>query len=282
MDPSVYSAITRMAEEQGINPAFALAVAERESRFDPYAHASQSIFGIYQMSGPLRYQYGSGNSADPYTQASAWGRFINQTKSDLANRIGREPTDTELYYAHHFGPGRAAGMINGNYGASTPVSEVFTPYELSLNPHLVRAGTVGNVMGSIGYDMDRRMSRYGGDSGSTSSPQIDLASYGRPLQDTGSGGNQQGTGQAFDISAYGRPVEEPISGHMPDQVQQPTDQSQNSTSDNFTAAQPGSGPANGPDIGNPLQLQRPGTEVDLSGLTGQLPTAGPNPAGITP
>jgi hypothetical protein len=84
-----------MAEEQGINPAFALAVAQRESDFNPYAHASHSIYGIYQMSGPLRYQYGSGNSADPYTQATAWGRFINQTRSDLQNRIGREPTDTE-------------------------------------------------------------------------------------------------------------------------------------------------------------------------------------------
>jgi soluble lytic murein transglycosylase-like protein len=38
MDPSVYSAITRMAEEQGIDPAFALAVAERESSFNPYAY----------------------------------------------------------------------------------------------------------------------------------------------------------------------------------------------------------------------------------------------------
>lgn len=310
-----------MADEQGINPAFALAVAERESSFNPYAHASQSIYGLYQMSGPLRYQYGSGNSADPYTQATAWGHFITNEKANLTNRIGREPTDTEMYYAHHFGTGRAAGMINGNYGPSTSVGEVFTPYELSLNPHLVRAGTVGNVMGTISYDMGQRMQRYGGESG-WSPPKFDLSSYGTPLEDNDSGAKAPAK---FDVGSYGTRLDDEqqklglksdegsmrgVVGNVGDHADWDKFEREASPSENVednrkppdtsilgtmqraseglntgvgnaleAAAQYGQPPENN---GNPLQLQRPGTEVDLSGLIGPVPTQGPNPAGMTP
>jgi hypothetical protein len=170
MNPEVQDAITRAAQEEGVDPAFALAVASRESNFDRDAHASRSMYGLFQMSGALRAQYG-GSSNDAYDQTKAWARFINDTKAGLAQRIGREPTNDELYMAHYFGEGRAARMIGGGIPSSTSVADVFTPAELNANPNIGRAGTVGNLTSSIGADMERRQAQFGGGA-------PDFASYG--------------------------------------------------------------------------------------------------------
>jgi hypothetical protein len=162
VSPEVEAAITQAAQDAGEDPAFALATAERESDGNPNAHASRTIYGLFQMSGPLREQYGVGDSSDPYTQARGWMRFIGDTRKDMAGRLGRAPTSEELYAGHYFGPGRAARMISGQIGPDTDVRDVFTPQELAANPNIGRAGTVGNLMSSVEGDMTRRMGNYGG------------------------------------------------------------------------------------------------------------------------
>ena len=44
---------------------FALAVAQRESAFDPTAHSSKTIHGLYQTMGLLRQKYGVSDFNDP-------------------------------------------------------------------------------------------------------------------------------------------------------------------------------------------------------------------------
>ncbi len=212
MTPYIEDAIRRAAEDAGEDPAFALAVAERESDGNPNAHASRTIYGLYQMSAPLRYQYGVGNSTDPYEQASGWMRFIGQTRQGLTDRLGREPTASELYYAHHFGESRAAHMIGGSAGGNTPVSDVFTPYERALNPHFDRAGTTGNLMRGIDYDVSKRMQRYGGDGTYQGRQPIDFASYG-VTQDGG-----KGSAQPIDFASYGTPLQKAGSPGAPDEM----------------------------------------------------------------
>src|SRR5260370_36541558 len=124
-------AIRRAAIEEGIDPNYALAVAQRESDFNPNAHASKSIYGLFQMTGGIRQKWGAGDSDDPYTQAKAWSRHMNgEVRPAMGNGLGRAPTDSEAYRGHHFGHDRAARMI-GNYVPNTPVDQIFTPYDLS-------------------------------------------------------------------------------------------------------------------------------------------------------
>jgi len=206
MRQDAIEAIRRAATEHGINPAWALAVAQRESDFDPNARASKTIYGVFQMTNGLRNKWGSGDSADPYTQAQSFMRYIRgEVRPEMRSVLGRDPTNAELYAGHHFGPVRAARMIGGGYDQNTPVDEIFTPYERSLNPHFDRAGTSGNLLASINNDMAKRTMRFGGDGslgGGTdfaeSSPKgLDFSQFGTPVD----------AGGAVDFSQFGTPVE---------------------------------------------------------------------------
>lgn len=158
---AIQNAIIAAATKAGIDPAWALAVAERESNFDPNAKASKTIRGVFQMTKGLRDQYGIGDSADPAAQAEGFMPYANQMKQDMAKVLGRDPTPQELYAGHHFGAVRAARLIASGH-PDTPVNEVFTKQELEGNPHIVKAGTIGNLMKSVGDDMTSRMAKYGG------------------------------------------------------------------------------------------------------------------------
>ena len=170
---SIRRAIVDAANEAGVSPAFALAVAERESSFNPNARASKTIRGLFQMTGNLRRQYGIGDSSDPSVQASGWARFIRDTRKQMAGVLGRDPTDAEAYLGHHFGAKRAARMMKMD--PATPVNSVFTPNEMRLNPHFARAGTVGALNSSVIADIDRRSAKFGGST--TSSEPLDFAAF---------------------------------------------------------------------------------------------------------
>lgn len=207
LDPNVREAIERAAKENGVNPAFALAVAERESSFNPNAHASKSMFGLFQMSGSLRRQYGSGDSTDPYTQASAWMPFIKDTRAQMASVLGREPSDAEAYTGHYYGPTRAARSLKMD--PDTPTSSVFTPQEVGSNPNFARAGTVGRLNSSVMADIDARMARFGADAQDTSSTEpADLSSFGAPVE-LASSQDPSSNPQPADLSSFGAAVPQP-------------------------------------------------------------------------
>lgn len=191
---SIEAAIVKAAQEEGIDPATALAWASRESSFNPTARASKSIYGLYQMSGALRRQYGIGDTADPYEQTKGFARYYRGLKKEMAGTLGRDPTDTEAYLGHHFGGVRGARTLGMN--PNTPVSAVFTPYERSLNPHFDRAGTIGNLTGSINKDIDRRYAKFGGTGQAmASSEPMDFTA-----QVSGMPTNSQGPAEPLDFS----------------------------------------------------------------------------------
>lgn len=161
----VTDAITQAASENGIDPATALAIAERESSLNPNERAKgSSAYGLFQLLKAERDKYG-GNSADPYEQSSAWGHYIQGTKNDMARVLGRDPSGTELYLGHYWGGPRAARIINGTIAPDTPVTDVFSPAELRANPNIARAGTVGNLAGGVSADVDRRIAKFSGMTG---------------------------------------------------------------------------------------------------------------------
>jgi len=160
----VLDAIRRAASEHGVDPALALAVAERESSFNPSAGSGSkysSATGIIQILRGERTKYG-GSSSDPYEQATAWMNYIKPVQQEMSRVLGRDPTGSETYLGHYFGGTRAAKMIAGHYHPDTPVEHVFTPNEMAANPNFGRAGTVGNLTGSILGDVERRTQKFGG------------------------------------------------------------------------------------------------------------------------
>ena len=188
---NIQDEIRRAAEEDGVDPATALAYAERESSFNPSAHNSKSIFGMYQMTGDLRRKYGMGDSTDPYTQTKAFNRLLADNKGAMSSRLGRDVTDAEAYAGHHFGAGRAARMMTMD--PNTPVSEVFTGSERAQNPHFDKAGTVGALLGSVTGDIDKRRSTYGGGN------DLDFSQF-------ADASNDQPSAQPLDFSQFGTPV----------------------------------------------------------------------------
>jgi len=172
------AAIVQAAQEAGIDPAYALAVAERESSFNPRAKSSKTIRGMYQMRGDLRAKYGVGDTDDPLEQARGWARFLPDVRKDMKRVLGRDPTDQEAYLGHHFGATRAARTLGMD--PSTPVEAVFTPQEMAVNPHFARAGTIGNLNASVMGDIDKRMARFGGASRMppAAAEPADLSSFG--------------------------------------------------------------------------------------------------------
>jgi hypothetical protein len=158
-DAGTREAIARAAAEHGIDPNVALAIAERESRFNPKARASKTMRGMFQMSGGLRRQYGIGDTDDPYGQAKGWGAFFKDNKGEMARVLGRPPTDAEGYLGHHFGGVRAARMMKMD--PATPIDQVFTSQERRQNPHFDKAGTVGALNASVLSDIGERAGRYG-------------------------------------------------------------------------------------------------------------------------
>lgn len=201
------AAIVRAAREAGVDPAYALAVAERESSFNPAARSSKTIRGIYQMRGDLRHKYGAGDSDDPYVQAKGWTASLPDIRKDMGSVLGRDATDTESYLGHHFGARRAARMLKMD--PLTPVDGVFTPQEMGLNPHFARAGNVGRLNATVMGDIGKRMARFGG-AATTESPApaepADLSSFGAAsLEDAPS----KPQGSTLDLSPFGTPADQP-------------------------------------------------------------------------
>jgi hypothetical protein len=197
MKEAIRSAIIQAAEEVGMDPATALAIAERESSFNPNAHSSSTIHGLFQMQGGHRARYGIGNSNDPAVQTKGWVPFFRNVQKEMAGPLGRDPTDAEGYLGHHFGGVRAGRMLRMD--PSTPVQSVFTQREMAENPHFARAGTVGRLNSSILDDIQRRQAKFGG-----SVPEvglIDFAKFGEPVDTFDS------PAQTVDFSANGDPVE---------------------------------------------------------------------------
>jgi hypothetical protein len=150
IDPSrlrVAGAIRQAASTTGSSFEYLLATAKMESNFDPTARASSSSArGLFQFIdqtwlGTVKEagaQLGYGNYADAITKSSSGTYSVSDPRAraailklrddpaasaamagvlsrsnsfKLTGRIGRRPTDSELYMAHFMGVGGAARLI---------------------------------------------------------------------------------------------------------------------------------------------------------------------------
>ena len=165
---AVTGAIKRAAQSTGANFDYLLTTAKVESNLDPNSTIStstatglfqfldQTWLGVMKTAGRA---FGFGQYADAISQTSS-GRYVvedtalrdemmklrkdpaanavmggvitQQNAAVLANRIGRKPTEGELYVAHFFGPHAAARVVQ--LAASEPNTDA-----VALFPEAARA-----------------------------------------------------------------------------------------------------------------------------------------------
>lgn len=169
--------IARVAREEGIDPAYALAVAERESRFKPNAGGTGTIKGLFQLTGTNRRRYGVADDASVEDQVRGFGRLTKDVQREMRSAMGRDPTHEETYLGHHFGGVRGGRTAAGRYAGMSP-SDVFSPLEMRGNPHFRKAGTMDALASSITGDIKRRRSKFGSEPAEGGMDGVDFAQFG--------------------------------------------------------------------------------------------------------
>jgi len=164
----ITGAIRQAARAVGTSFSYLLATAKVESNFDPKAKATtSSAQGLFQFieqtwlatmkESGARLGYGGyadaivktrnghmevpdaamrreilGLRRDPEINAAMAGAFTNSNASSLTSRLGRAPTEGELYIAHFLGAGGAGKLINAASASNPPAATLF-PSAASAN-----------------------------------------------------------------------------------------------------------------------------------------------------
>lgn len=182
MPESAQATIARIAQAEGIDPAYALAVAERESNFNPNAGGKGSIRGLYQMSGQIRREQGLSDKASVEDQTRAFARHTKAMRGEMAGAMGRQPTWDETYAGHYWGGNRAGRVISGAHSGLAP-SDVFSARELADNPELAKGASMGALAKRVTGDIAQRRARFGANASPTD--EAGFAGFGQPEQAQG-------------------------------------------------------------------------------------------------
>ena len=182
---AVIGAIRNAARQTGANFQYLLATAQVESGLNPTASVSsssakglfqfidqtwlttlkesgpalgygryadaimQTPFGHYTVPDPAMRQRIMALRDDPAANAAMAGAFTQQNAAVLKQRIGRNPSEGDLYVAHFFGASGAAQLINlVGQSPSTTAASVF-PNAAKANPSIFydRQGQARSVAG---------------------------------------------------------------------------------------------------------------------------------------
>jgi hypothetical protein len=94
-----------IASKYGISPDYLNRTAWIESKHNPTAVSPTGATGIFQFTKGTARQYGLIDRTDPVASTDAAARLAADNKRILQSKLGREPSDAELYLAHQQGAG---------------------------------------------------------------------------------------------------------------------------------------------------------------------------------
>jgi hypothetical protein len=87
---------------------------------------TQNSDGSLSVADPAMRQQISDLRNDPQVSAAMAGAFTSSNAAQLTDKLGRKPTDGELYIAHFMGANGAAKLINAaSSGTETPAASLF-------------------------------------------------------------------------------------------------------------------------------------------------------------
>lgn len=174
---NVKALLQEVAKMTGVDPALLTMMCAVESDFKIGAKAgTSSAGGLFQFIddtwNAMLSKYGSkyglapGTSKfDPRANALLGAEYIRENYNYLSKKIGRQPTENDLYMAHFFGPAGAEQVLTGN---PDDVAARLNPKAADANPTIFfegggkgRARTVREVIADIGSRIDAKVKRYG-------------------------------------------------------------------------------------------------------------------------
>jgi len=201
----IVETILRAANETGVDPVYMMALADKESSFSTTVKAAtSSAEGLFQfLSGTwleLIRTYGARHGLeteaaavtgrggaitipdeatrtrvlrlrqDPYVAALMAGELIKRDRGRIEQRIGRDLTTAELYFAHFLGTASAGRFLALNAEKPGQVAKQVFRAAAKANRSLFteKAGkgrrglTVAEVRDKIGGMIDRRLDQYEG------------------------------------------------------------------------------------------------------------------------
>lgn len=160
-----YSAayIAGQAPKYGLSGEFANAVADIESSHGANLGnpaKSQYAGNLYQVGTQERAELGVSGQGTQEEQVDYGLKLLAQRRDELAAKLGRQPTDAEVYMAHQQGPTGAARIINAD--ANTPATSVGTNINGNLPPGVPPNPTVGQWREGTAAWVARGEARYAG------------------------------------------------------------------------------------------------------------------------
>jgi tape measure domain-containing protein len=142
----IAKAIANASKVTGVDSGLLTAIAFRESRFNPLAHADgSSARGLMQFTaGPkgTGQQYGitDSNYTDPTVQAIGAANYARHNADVLKNGLGRDATGGELYMSHFLDGGNAVRLIkamqanpNASFAQMFPQAAKANPFTQKLS-----------------------------------------------------------------------------------------------------------------------------------------------------
>jgi len=138
----------------GVDPELALTTARIESNFGQSPDRSGSQYkGVFQLGNDEWVSMGGtdANRGDRAAQVNLGVALISQRQQQLADAIGRTPTNAEVYLAHNQGVAGAKFLLeNPNMNAAEAIVQA-TGGKISLNEARTRiSGNAGNPDGTAG------------------------------------------------------------------------------------------------------------------------------------
>ena len=160
MAQDIVAKIQAAAQARGIDPDVALRIADVESNLRPGAkNPKSSAAGLFQVTDDTWKQYGGkkGMKKNADENIRVGMQILSSNKASLEQMLGREPTGSELYAAHFFGPTGARKVLSAD--PLTPVSALVSKQAMAANPQL-KGKTVNEVMAGFREKFDEGGKRY--------------------------------------------------------------------------------------------------------------------------
>ncbi len=143
--------IKQRAQERGVDPELALAIAKAESGLRPQIkNPKSSAHGLFQIVDDTWKQYGGDpkKRKDVNENIRIGLEILADNERALGRTLGREPRPGELYAAHFFGTEGAKRVLTANPDA--PVSSVVSERVLKANPELLQGKSVYQALSALG------------------------------------------------------------------------------------------------------------------------------------
>ena len=137
--------IRAAAQAKNVDPDVAVRIAQNESSLDPMARAKTSTAGgLFGVVDPTWKQFKGqpGKKFNPDENIRVGTDVIASNTEFLRKNLGREPSASEIYTAHFFGPTGASAFLAAT--PNTPVADVLGAKVVKANPQL-QGKTVGEV-----------------------------------------------------------------------------------------------------------------------------------------